>query len=209
MRLFKKYKSWSKLNTSSNFPLRVLKFKKIKWKKTRKSLLRVKGKTIFLNHNTITVRTKVWDRAKNYYKNKLLIALSLTQRYDCKLQVQESFCYEKDFYLRNFLKNEYRVDFIIWSLNFFSSIYEARQHIKNGFLVVNNKVTRSDHLIVSRGDVLVILKKKNKLPQTIKKEFRFSFLEVDYYTQTIVILKDLKYLNSQDVLYNFTEKNIL
>ena len=68
-------------------------------------------------------------------------------------------------------------------------------------------VIRSDRLIMSKGDILVVLRRKNKLPQRVKKEFKFSFLEVDYYTQTIVILKNLNSLNFQDVLYNFTEKN--
>jgi hypothetical protein len=62
-------------------------------------------------------------------------------------------------------------------------------------------------MILSKGDVILIKKKKNELPKRVKKEFKFSFLEVDYYTQTIVVLKNLRDINSQDVMYNFIEKN--
>ena len=207
MRIFKKYKSWSKIIGGSFFPLRILKFKKTKWKKTKKSLLRTKNNSSFLDHSIAVIRTKTWDRIKSYYKNKLLFALNLKQRYDYKPQNQGLFSYEKDFYLKNYLKNEYRVDFLVYTLNFFSSIYEARQHIKNGFILINNRINRSDRLVLSKGDVLVILQNKKKLPHRIKKEFKFSFVEVDYYTQTIVVLKNLKDINYQDIIYNFTEKN--
>lgn len=207
MRTFKKYKSWSKTNIGSFFPLRLLKFKKTKWKKIKKSLLRTKNTSFFYDYTTAIVRTKTWDRVKRYYKNKLLLALKLKQRYDYKPQNQGSFLYEKTFYLKNFIKNEYRIDFLVFILNFFSSVYEARQHIKNGHVLINSQTNRSDNYILSRGDIIVIEKKKFKLPQRIKKEFKFSFLEVDYYTQTIVILKDLQNINFQDVIYNFKEKN--
>ena len=207
MRIFKKYKSWSKINSGSFFPLRILKFKKTKWKKTKKSLLRIKNNKFFLDHSTSVIRTKTWDRIKSYYKNKLLFALNLKQRYDYKLQNQGLFSYEKDFYLKNYLKNEYKVDFLLYALDFFSSVYEARQYIKNGHVLINNRVNKSDRLVLLKGDIVVILKNKKKLPQRIKKEFKFSFLEIDYYTQTIVILKNLHDINYQDIIYNYTEKN--
>jgi hypothetical protein len=207
MRTFKKYKSWSKIKGGSFFPLRILKFKKTKWKKTKKNLLRIKSSSFFFDHTTDVIQTKTWGRIKSYYKNKILFALNLKQRYDYKPQNQTLFSHQKDFYLKNYIENEYRVDLLLYTLNFFSSIYEARQHIKNGFVLINNRINRSDRLIMSKGDILVVLRRKNKLPQRVKKEFKFSFLEVDYYTQTIVILKNLNSLNFQDVLYNFTEKN--
>jgi len=207
MRIFKKYKSWSKTNASSFFPLRILKFKKTKWKKIKKNLLRTKNNSFFYNYTTTLIRTKTWDRVKSYYKNRLLLALNLKQRYDYKPQNQGLFLYEKTFYLENFIKNEYQIDVIVYTLNFFSSVYEARQSIKNGCVIINNQINRSDRVILSKGDVILIKKKKNELPQRVKKEFKFSFLEVDYYTQTIVVLKNLRDINSQDVMYNFIEKN--
>lgn len=51
MRVFKKYKTWSQINTSNFFPLRILKFKKTKWKKIKKILLRTKNSCLFLEHS--------------------------------------------------------------------------------------------------------------------------------------------------------------
>ena len=207
MRTFNKYKSWSKVNTSGFFPLRILKFKKTKWRGVKKLLLKVKNKNLFLDHTIRGIQSKTWERIKNYYKNKLRYNLSLKQRYDYKLPNQKEYSKEKTFFLKNYVKNEYRVDFLLYSLNLFASVYQARQYIKNGCVLVNNKLSTKELRLLRQGDIVSVLKINNNQPPVLRKELRFSFLEVDYYTQTIVVLKNLTNINMQDVISNFNEKS--
>jgi len=206
MRIFKKYKSWSKISTNF-FPLRILKFKKTKWKKIKKIFLKTKKNSVFIDHTTQVLQTKTWDRIKNYYKNKLRSNLTLKQRYDCNLMNYIHYhCNEKKYFLKNYIKNEYRIDVLLCNLNFFSSIYHARQHIKNNWDLINDRVNFSEHSVLMKGDVIQLLYIKKSLPSIIKKELKFSFLEVDYYTNTVIILKNINEINYQDILFNCNEK---
>lgn len=209
MRIFKKYKNWSKINVnvSSFFPLRILKFKKTKWKKIKKVLLKARSKCFFSDHAVQVVPTKTWDRIKNYYKTQLRFNLSLKKRYDCNLQGgKKGISNEKSYIINNFIRNEYRLDVLLYTLNFFTSIYQARQSIKNGLVLINNKPSMSENVALIQGDIICLLRDKHNLPQTTKKELKFSFLEIDYYTQTFIILKNLNTINYQDIIYNFSEK---
>ena len=206
MRVFKKYKSWSKI-TSSSFPLRIIKFKKTKWKKIKKILLRTKNNFLFSDHSIQVLQSKTWDRIKNYYNNRILLRLKLKQRYDYKFSKLKNYSNEKEFLTKNFLKKEYRLDLILYNLKFFLSLYQAKQYIKNGFVSVNNVIIKSENVILWKGDIIKVSDKKtNCWNKIVKKELIFSFLEVDYYTKTFVIIKDLNNINFQDIIYNFNEK---
>lgn len=207
MRIFKKYKVWSQISTNNFFPLRILKFKKTKWKKVKKILLRTKNRCLFLEHSIQVLSTRTWDRIKNYYKTELRFKLNLQKRYDCKLLSKKKAILDKKSYIiDNFIKTEYRLDLLLYNLNFFASIYQARQSIKNGLVLINNKPFLSENTVLAKGDIVCLLGDKNHLPQMIKKELRFSFLEIDYYTQTFIILKNLNNINYQDIVYNFNEQ---
>ena len=207
MRIFKKYKVWSQISTNNFFPLRILKFKKTKWKKVKKILLRTKNRCLFLEHSIQVLSTRTWDRIKNYHKTELRFKLNLQKRYDCKLLSKKKAIFDKKSYIiDNFIKTEYRLDLLLYNLNFFASIYQARQSIKNGLVLINNKPFLSENTVLVKGDIVCLLDDKNNLPQMIKKELRFSFLEIDYYTQTFIILKNLNNINYQDIVYNFNEQ---
>lgn len=207
MRIFKKYKVWSQISTNNFFPLRILKFKKTKWKKVKKILLRTKNRCLFLEHSIQVLSTRTWDRIKNYHKTELRFKLNLQKRYDCKLLSKKKAILDKKSYIiDNFIKTEYRLDLLLYNLNFFASIYQARQSIKNGLVLINNKPFLSENTVLAKGDIVCLLGDKNNLPQMIKKELRFSFLEIDYYTQTFIILKNLNNINYQDIVYNFNEQ---
>lgn len=207
MRIFKKYKSWSKAVLTNFFPLRILKFKKTKWRKIKKILLKIKNNFFFIDHATHVISTKTWDRIKNNYKAQLQFNLNLKQRYDCSLSSNNNkLCNEKSYIINNFINNEYRLDLLLYVLNFYTSVYQARQSIKNGLVFINNKPFYSEHVVLTKGDVVCLSKNKINLPQVIKKELKFTFLEIDYYTQTFIILKNKSLINYQDIIYNFNEK---
>ena len=115
-------------------------------------------------------------------------------------------CKENFYFINKYLVNEYRIDIILYNLQFFVSLYETRQYIKNGFVLVNNKVIHSENNNIKSGDIIFLSKKIIIKPKILNKELKFSFLEVDYYTQIVVILKNIKNFNHKDIFYNFTEK---
>ena len=173
MRIFKKYKIWSQINTNNFFPLRILKLKKTKWKKVKKILLRTKNRCLFLEHSIQVLPTRTWDRIKNYHKTELRFKLNLQKRYDCKLLSKKKVLSDKKSYIiDNFIKTEYRLDLLLYNLNFFASIYQARQSIKNGLVLINNKPFLSENTVLAKGDIVCLLDDKNNLPQMIKKELR-------------------------------------
>lgn len=200
MRLFKKYKTWLK-HINEFFPLRLLKFKKSKWKKLKSFLIKVRHKNSFLSKNVTFLKSKTWLRVKNLYKIKLKYNILRRHRYgfDCKLQ-SKNLSFEKKFIIENFIRPEYRLDVLLWRLRFFFSIYQARQFLKNGYIEINSKKIYSEHQILNKGD---IIKLKNIIfnPNLrLRKEFNFSFLEFDYYTQTIIILKNYNELSDMDII---------
>lgn len=89
-------------------------------------------------------------------------------------------------------------------LRFFSSNLEAKQFIASGVVRVNTKKV-SNQFELSKGDVVTIdldalravgsskIRKKHSKTRTV-----FSFIEVDYYTGSIVIIKNARELDLQD-----------
>lgn len=207
MRVVNKYKLWLKL-FSKNFPLRLLQFKKSKWKKIKK-LKNFKRTPFFkIEHTPVSVRN--WERLKNYYKIKLKLKLFYKLRYDCTV-FTKNFLKNKKIkllFLNNFMRMNYRVDILLSQLKLFSSPYETRDYIKQGVITLNNKILKSDQHFLMKGDILHIKNYKSSNLKLInyKKEILFSFLEVDYYTQTLVIIKNVEDLSLEDITCNLHEK---
>jgi hypothetical protein len=109
----------------------------------------------------------------------------------------------------------FRIDILLWYLNYFSTTYEAINQIHNNTVLVNEKsvgpnfyVTKGDIISFSEKGLLkikdCILKNKN---QYYVNSFYFTFLEIDYYSNTIVITKDVAELSPEDLTL-LTEKSI-
>ena len=114
----------------------------------------------------------------------------------------------KEIFLHGFLRHEFRTDILLWRLNFFSSSFSARQSINEGEIRLNNKIFLSNK-ILKKGDLISFESYKEDssfcLSSILNKIYsnpRFcSFVEVDFYTKTIIIIKDLEELTQDD--FNF------
>ncbi len=213
MRLQKRYKKFSKLtHIFKTFPKKILKFHRTKWKKIKE--LALKSKTNLWNTKT-TLMTKKWST----YKLKYSRGVEVKTFFDCLLDKAFSTLFLKklknlnkkqDKNLDNviyFLKPQYKIDMFLWHLNFFSSSYQARQVIKNKKITVNGKKIHPNYFL-KKGDIIFfdsLFYHKEcifsfLLNKTLNNTKILSFIEIDYYTNTAIILKNYDEL---------TEKNIV
>ena len=232
MRFVNKYKGYEKATIIfERFPLRVLKFKRPKWKKVQKLILYRKksrvvkknvSKKLFIEPENRLFDTFVnyldpytWDRIKKYYENGRKIRTSILKLFD-KTLVAKSFkrflrrskssFLATDVYLKMIIKPEYRLNILIWRLGFFRSSYQACQAINEKRVYVNDRCV-SKSTLLCKGDVITFspsYKQSNLVIQKIRDSFLepksvLTFLEVDYYSNSVVIVKGLSDLSTEDL----------
>ncbi len=209
MRILQRYKKYSK----NFFPLfslpkeKILKFHRPKWKKVQKILLKKEKKIVFKNHSIVHNCLKRWDRQRSFFRTKLNLKKSfqniffnaVDNIYLKKLFINKKFKTYSQIVQDSLFKTEYRIDILLWRLNFFRSWFLTGNEIKNNIVLLNNRKLTFIHFLKC-GDIVYI--PRCLLIKFLKKSTRpaimYTFIEVDYYTNTIIIIKDLKYLNKKD-----------
>lgn len=218
MRFLNKYKLHENAASADwKLPKRVLKFKRTKWVKIKKKtrVFRFKWednrkiwlKPVYVNHIKISVR-------RRYYAKKFFKAQQQAKKYLASL-FENSFKYNKKekFKDRNSIVSSYiikpifRIDLLLWYLFFFNSSAEARNFVSGKNVLINSKIVRPNYEL-KKGDVISFnlnadyADKNNykKITKKYKKSRKFfPFLEYDYYTNNIIVLKNWNEL-SQDEL---------
>ena len=217
MRLKKKYKKFSKLNfIIKDFPIRLLKFHRTKWKKIQQLFLSKKYFTrrkVFWSSKTL-LYTKRWSRCKLKY----LTGVRLKNHFDCLFDQVFSFLFFKNLKYLNkkmdkileysiyIMKPEFRIDVLLWRLNFFSCCYHSKQNISTKKITVNGKNTYSNYFL-KKGDIIYVDNStyhihshfKHLLSKKSNTLRIFTFIEIDYYTNTIIILKNYDELTENDI----------
>ena len=98
---------------------------------------------------------------------------------------------------------EYRLDVLLYRLNFFASTYEARKYISLGHILVNEKSCLKYNYIAKKGDIIRIVHVKPILSELLTRKQQIlhfnSFLEVDYYSKTVIVVKNLAEITSLDL----------
>ncbi len=207
MRKSHKYKIHNKIDIISKFPLRILKFKRPKWQHLKDTFLYKQnlGKEL-IDITSIKNDFKVWDKVSKAYKERLksysFVSASLNNSIRVKKLKQEVHAkLRKDLYAKIYFENFYKPCTLVWLANFFASSFEARQKISSKSLFVNDKLATPNSFLV-KGDIISITDSKVKIDNIIKKyNLNFSILtniEVDYYTQNIIVVKDIAHLSEED-----------
>ena len=216
MRLHSKYKGYNQLSQPfDRFPLRILKFKNTKWKKIQKVLsISQLSKKKFVENFSIKVPYKTWEKINNYYKEGHKLKSSIYMLYDKAVSVSYFRSILKNntlsstlrnMYLHTLLKPEFRLDILLWRLHFFDSSYQARQAINEKKVKVNQKRV-AGNFFLSKGDIISFSESFNfrnldisqKINKNTQSDTVFSFVEVDYYSNTVVVIKNLKDLTTDD-----------
>lgn len=207
-----KFKSISKLNRiSKKIPLRILKFKRPKWARLQKHIKSsITRPASVINVMNIKNQFKIWEKVRNYYKKKVVGKTLLSHvfnnsiRYKTLRKSSNSVKSRNELIINYLITPLFRIDVLLFNLNFFKSSAEARQYINSGGLLVNGKKIYST-CFVNKGDYISFIETKTS-PFFLVSSTRFlsdnvflTFVEVDYYLKNIVIVKDLKMLGDEDI----------
>jgi len=214
MKLFNKtYKTYSKQSIFAecySFK-KILRFKRSKWKSTKRSLKQWKNwKLKIFDLKKVSVKSRPFPKVRKTYSTGLMLRRSLGHYTgdSINLKFLKKYCYEKNPSMLGLLiKPLYKVDILLWKLQWYKSIQEVRQDIRNRLICVNNS-RLIQPCFLERGDMITFLNDRPYIRNLFRvKPFFYSFCEVDYYSQTIIIIKNQKDFLSRDILLLF-KKNV-
>ena len=216
MRRISKFKIFKKTkNFLLEYPNKILKFKKSNWLSYKNILnSRNKKRSYFIDYSIIGCKKHGGFQKKFSFGMNLKLRRLLVQHFDCAIKLHS--------FKRMVLKNlkvenksnvniikeilvcfEYRLDILLYRLNFFASSYEARKFIASGYVLVNEEVCKKYNYIAKKGDIIQIQNSINLLDELLNRKQQVlhfnSFLEVDYYSKTAVVVKDLAEITSLDL----------
>jgi len=214
MRNVKKYKQYSKnKELSVNIPSRILKFNRPKWKLFQKKLDQLnKPSGSFINPLVRKASDRYWDKSTDYFRDGIQLKRYLMNSYDSSIKTaflkkgSEKKKTVKSLLLNFLVKPVYRVDILLSRLHFFYSLYQTRQFIKYGIILINAKKVDISY-VLKKGDVISFnlkkmykhLKFKEISTNFLNNNAIYSFIELDLYTNSLVILKDIDELTQGDL----------
>lgn len=169
----------------------------------------------FFNYKTLKLSNKYHTRYKFMFKNMLFMKCTILKYYAGCFRVpffkkQPTSIIYKTRLANTFIKPELRLDIFLWRLKFFSSPYLARFAIQKKLILINdfiiNKIFDKHYykLFLNKNDIISL---NSNLKYTYKKNLNMyltslylpTFLEFDYYTNTIILLKSITTLNFKDI----------
>lgn len=184
-------------------------------KSFRKSQIKFILNNFFFNFVRVTSKISSWNRLRFNFKATLWMKFSVLKYFNS--------CFSITFFKRLnnktknrthnlslfFIKPDYRLDLLLWRLKFFISPYLVRNAVRLSLITVSSKINDYDsrsvryNYFVHAGDLIRINSNKFKfkiiLSHFVKSFYLPSFIEIDYYLNTIIILKNYNVLNTIDL----------
>jgi len=223
MRFLNKYKLHEHSASSDiKLPTRVLKFKRPKWKKIQRKFKKGSKKFIWRNKRKIRVRRKFVNHlivpvlrkfnTKRFFKTKQQTKKYISSLFEKTINFRKKNNYKDRLSSVSsyIIKPYYRIDILLWYLKFFPSSVEAKTFLNGRNVLVNDRVIGSNYEL-KKGDVVTLnyfnltseIAERNEY-YYIRRKFKkssafFPFLEVDYYTNKIVVLKDWNELSISEL----------
>jgi hypothetical protein len=207
MRKVNKYKIYNKVDPVSKFPIRILKFKRPKWHKLQDMLLNTKNLgSELIDITAIKNDFKVWNKVRRSYKERLKNYSFLSAIFDNSIRVKKlktkfSIKVRKNILLTYFYKNYYKTCNLLWFANFFASSFESRQKVASRSIFVNDQLAAVNSLL-DKGDIISVVDDTIKIDKILKKysptNIFLTHIEVDYYSQNIILVKDFNNLSEED-----------
>ena len=192
------------LQTSQGKKFKKNFFRINKEKQIKKNIL----KNFFFNFVAVKSKINSWQRLRFFFKESLLMKNAVRKYFDG----QFSLSYFKKAFKKPqtrcfsissvFIRPEFRLDVLLWRLKIFSSVFFAKKAIRNKQVTVNGLNKNFDFYLV-KGDVIKFSQTKTySLKKYFLKYFKIiflpSFIELDFYTNTIIVLKSFNHFKIRD-----------
>ena len=208
LKRLKKFKKLNRIKLMSRL-YELLRLKKIKELKKKKIFIKKPKYVHFVDFEKLAVERKRLVWGTTHYRLRRKVHFLLGQMYDQSLNKKELavFLKKEGFLNRNyifkklFLRTEHRLDIFLWRLSFFHNIYECRKALTGGKILVNGR-NLGWNTFLKKGDIIQvnsIFNAKLIRAKTCSLSYFNSFVEVDYYTGLIVVLKNLDEINPNDL----------
>lgn len=207
MKKLPKYKIYLKSRKIVNlFPQKIKYFHRNKWKLIIKQkkffyIKRYKFKNFFFCKFAKGKRKFI--RMKKFYKECILTKNQLLQNFDNSFNLR---LLKKDFsslktiqYAKivkfTLVKQIFFLNILLWKLSFFVTSDAASSYINNNFVYVNGKNVNSNYFlklgdIIEFKDLSFLIKLRSNLNRYKYFSRIYSFVEIDYYSCNLVIVKD-------------------
>jgi ribosomal protein S4 len=210
MRFKNKYKF---INTENYFinklPSRLESFKRPKWKKVQSLILKSKIKKNFIYmKNSTPINLKRWEKLKFSYLENIKLKRSLSIFYGEKGLNYIKFKQKLFFtaFCNLFIKPFFKLPFLLKLSNFSQTFEDSFQKIIQKKVWVNGNLIKSGNLLLKKGDCIMLKNSSvDYLPTKSSLNLISVFAEIDYYTSTIIILKNY-YLNDVEISLLLNEK---
>ena len=166
-------------------------------------------KNFFFDFVSVKSKVNLWLRVRFFYRDRLFIKNAIRKYFDG----QFSFSYFRKLFRKKnqtrsfsisliFIRPEFRLDILLWRLKVFNSVFFAKQAIRKQLVTVN-KEYKSFDFYLSQGDIVKFsFMKTYNLKRYFLKYFKIifipSFIELDFYTNTIIILKSFNHFKVND-----------
>ena len=165
-------------------------------------------KAFFFNFVATISKVNSWQRLRFFYKESLLMKNAVRKYFDGQFSISYFKKLVKKPRVRSFtlaslfIRPELRLDILLWRLKIFSSVFLAKFAIRNKQILVNG-VTKNFEFFLGEGDVIKFSQIKTyNLKKYFLKYFKVifipSFIELDFYTNTIVVLKNFNQFKIKD-----------
>lgn len=182
--------------------------------KSKKKGYRQKSKS-YVDNLLIEVKLRYWYRVDSYYRNGRKIKSMIFNSFDNAIStsyfrrtliLSKKSLITNEVYSRTLAQPEFRLDILLWKLQFFVSSFQASQAVSERKVSVNGRFVQSN-LYLTKGDIIMFTSKYN-LENMYRKQSTLAFssskkvsafAEVDYYSNSVVILKNIEDLGQEDL----------
>jgi hypothetical protein len=166
-----------------------------------------KDKKVIINPLLVIKSFALFERKIRYYKNIFETKTALSNIYGNSIsfnKLEKNVRSLKKYNILNYLiKPHYQINILLSNLQFFSTPFQASQEISNKKVLVNDKIINFN-INLKKGDVITFTRKSpfryfKCFLQSYSFDSRlFSFIEADYETETIIVIKDFFDLSLED-----------
>ena len=166
-------------------------------------------KRISLVNLKIQSQVKKWERFSDHYKDCLNLKRHFFNYCDSNVKYKRLKKYlfsqknsiNRNYFFKKILRPQFRIDILLYKLRLCKSSFESRVFLNNNQIKVNSKNIKGNYF-VKAGDVIKFDDKINfdLNLKRIKKNFLLhNFLEIDFYTGTIVILRSFDEISMSEL----------